>query len=1803
MIARNRCRDADTCHFEWFGYHINQDDPFDPRNDQLFTRQDQRSADIVDTTYQTWWGYNEYGEPTGEVYPKTPDFPNGRTIFRTYTDGTEDAVGGGKTPAGLVKTEKDARGNVTSNRYTAAGDLAETVEPEGLIERYTHDVLGRLLTRTEISDSQPGGVTTTYTYDALGNETSQTGPGVRNEVTGVTHTTQTRTTYDPDSLPLTETVADTTGGDPDRTTTYTYDDHGRVATQTGPEGGEERYSYDATGARTGLVDVLGNTYTFTYTPRGQLATTTLKDFVDNPNDPAEPRDVVLESLAYDPGGRLASRTDAMGRTLRYTYYGDDLTHQVIADGVRLNDSAAPRDVVLETRAYDPAGNLTTQITGGGKTRIDYTYDQAGRRTAQIVDPEGLARRTEFAYDADDNIIRQTLTTGGNRTEEIRYAYDGMGRPIRETVENGDEDPTSTVTRDDRGLVVASVDPRGNAPGVDPAQYRTTLRYDVVGQLVEAVQPQVNVERRGGTPAPHRPVTRYGYNTAGERTHVTDPEGRTVTTAYDRDGRPRSVTSPSYTPPGGSSITPKVTAEYDEAGQLVKQTDARGNTRHFGYDQLGRLVRTSDPQIGDADPGTVRYYFDLVGEQLAVVDQTGARAEATYDDLGRPVTSTIVERRPTPAAHTTRMAYDDADDLTTVTAPTGGVTRHVHNAAGERTETVEPQGGKTTFAYDMAGRTTKVTDPLGKASVIEYDLAGRETATKDLDDTGTVVRTLRTGYDLAGNPTSETGGEGHTIRRAFDAADRLTEIVEPVADGQTITTRFGYDASGAQTRLTDGRGNTTIAAYNTLGLVESITEPATTRHPDAADRTWTTGYDAAGNAVSETAPGGVRVTRTFDELDRLTKQSGIGAEADTADKTYEYDLAGRRIAASAPGGKITYSYNDRGLPLRITDAKNRTTAFDYDPSGRLTGRTDAAGAATFGYDNGDRLTSVTDPVTGTAMTMAYDDADRLTGVNYGANGAKRTVDYDALDRPIKDEVTTPGSATLTSIGYEYDRDDNLIAKTTTGITGAGRNTYTYDHAGRLTSWTAPAGNRTDYEWDAAGNRTRAGADGFTYDERNRLLTGGTKSYTYTPRGTLATETSGGTTRTQRFDAFDQLINDGPLTYAYDALDRIAERTQDGNTTAYLYAGDQNDVVATANEGGVVSAAYGRDPAGDLLGMREQGAATLALTDRHDDVIATLAPNGTQLTGSTAYGPFGEILSEAGDDYDLGYQSEFTDPDSGRVNMHARWYQPDIGSFISRDTFDRDPDSSIAANRYGYGDAAPLDNTDPTGNCPFCVAAGAVGLRLGIKYGPRAARWGWNKYGSRLTRTVKNIFNRNKPPKGRPNVTRPASNPARNLRAAIKEGQKRYRAWKKAWDQGQARYRAWKRAWDRGQARYRAWKKAWDQGQARYRAWKKEWDRGYQRYKQSQKELAKRNKIRETIEKRVEAVEGVQDGVSAIRDAAENGFQMEDALDVVGAIGGVGRRGPPGNVRGDRTPAGTASCSPARRNSFVAGTQVLMADGTQKSIEKVRVGDKVVATDPETGRSATKPVTETISGQGDKQLVRIAVDLEGDSGQRTDVIIATDEHPFWVENARAWVNAGDLRAGTWLRSSAGTWVQVTAVKTWTQHRRVYNLTVADVHTYHVVVGTQALLVHNTNADDDECAGKATVYLHPKDPETDIGHASIRIDGPNESLHIHQVAPGGMDGPTYVQRWRGPVPEGSEAYTYDLPNANRALRQAHGALSLSSGRDRQSLGRYNIATNSCVTVCGTMLNHGGVPGVPRNSAKIILWLKGLPYDDLPD
>ncbi|MFG1824478.1 DNRLRE domain-containing protein [Microbispora bryophytorum] len=1312
LLARTVCRTSGSCGTEYLTYHVNADDLFDPRNDQVVEYRDRRSSDEDDDTYLTTIEYDQYGDKVKQTGPATGGFPSGRAAGWAYTDGTEQAEGGGTTPAGLLKSEKRPNGAETTYRYRSNGDLAETTDAAGLVTRFGYDALGRKTSQTVVPAAEPDGVTTSYAYDGLGRVVKATGPGVANEVTSATHTAEVRTAYDVDGNVLTSTLDDLTGSDPDRVTTYTYDTLGRVKTMTGPEGGITQYSFDATGALVSATSPAGTQLQFGYTPRGEKATITVKNWTGSLTAPQPATDVVLASYAYDPGGRLASETDTMGRTTRYTYWDDDLVSQKIADDARLNGSTTPRDVVLASYEYDWAGNPVKTVTGGGKTRTDYVYDAANLLTSQTLDPGGLGRRASYEYDANGNVISTTKTAAGtSRTERARAEFDDANRRIKQIVENGETDLITSWKYDDRGLVTEATSPRGNASGADRFDHTTLNRYDAVGRLVETKQPPVAVEHGGGSPADQRPVIRYGYNTAGEQTDVLDPEGRAGSAEYDRAGQRTSQKSPSYTPPGGSAITPVTAYGYDAAGRLTTITDPRGNVTTNTYDALDRLVRvTQPPAAGGATPGHTDYTYTLNGELLSITDPTGARKEATYDDLGRQITSTVIERQPTTATLTSYSTYDDAGNLLTEKRPGGDTTTATVNPAGELTELTDPLGDTTTFDFDLAGRQTKVTDPLGDTDSITYDLAGHPTAVKELDADGATVRTRSIGYDLDGNPTSRTDAEGHTLTYAFDALGRITRMVEPVSAEDSITTSFGYDAAGARIRYTDGRGNATVTTYNSLGLVESVIEPATAQHPDLADRTWTTIYDAAGNPVKQVQPGGVTMTNTFDNLNRLTQQAGSGGgAAPTAPKTFGYDLAGRAVSA----GDLAFTLNDRGQILKTTKGGVDQATFGYDANDRLVQRGDAAGTTTFTWDGKDRLKTTADPLTGVTVSYGYDKADRLTSETYGEGGSQRSYGYDALDRVTSDVLKTGGGAELASITYGYDKEDRLTSKLTSGTTGAGGNGYTYDFAGRLTSWTDPSSATTTYEWDASGNRTRAGNDTFTYDERNRLTSGAGVSYTYTPRGTLASASKDGAVRAFSFDAFDRMVGDGNADYTYDALDRMTGRTKGGATTTYVYADLSNDLVAVTDAAGAAQETYSRGAFGDVLSAKiGTGTAQFQMADRHGDIVAAFTAEAMSLAGSTAYDPFGKVTTSTGTQPQLGYQSEWTDADTGQVNMHARWYQPGTGTFTSRDTANLDPVPSVQANRYTYAGASPLNYIDPTGHqqVEVCLSGFSCGTGL-------------------------------------------------------------------------------------------------------------------------------------------------------------------------------------------------------------------------------------------------------------------------------------------------------------------------------------------------------------------------------------------------------------------------------------------------------------------------------------------------------------
>ncbi|MET7457029.1 RICIN domain-containing protein [Streptomyces sp. NPDC005574] len=143
-----------------------------------------------------------------------------------------------------------------------------------------------------------------------------------------------------------------------------------------------------------------------------------------------------------------------------------------------------------------------------------------------------------------------------------------------------------------------------------------------------------------------------------------------------------------------------------------------------------------------------------------------------------------------------------------------------------------------------------------------------------------------------------------------------------------------------------------------------------------------------------------------------------------------------------------------------------------------------------------------------------------------------------------------------------------------------------------------------------------------------------------------------------------------------------------------------------------------------------------------------------------------------------------------------------------------------------------------------------------------------------------------------------------------------------------------------------------------------------------------------------------------------------------------------------------------DSFPGTTRVLMADGTTKEIKDVRIGDAVLATDPESGLTETRTVSRTIYTPDDTDFAAITIDV-GNAR-----ITATQHHPFWSPSAHRWIDGGDLRPGQTLRTSSGATVTVLRVHTFHRLHSAYNLTVDRLHTYYVLAGTTPVLVHNAN-----------------------------------------------------------------------------------------------------------------------------------------------
>ncbi len=1710
----------------------------DPRWDKPLTKVDPRAGLYWAPSYITEYTYNE----AGQLLTQTAPAPELGKVTNTYSGDSEPGVDGGTIPSGLPLSTKDAASKTTSFAYFKSGDLARVTEPSGLVTKFGYDRLGRTVTKTEVWGGRE--TTTTYTYDEQSRVIKTLMPGHRDAVSGVDHQQQVVQTYDVDGNVATTEVADALGNDAARLTSYEYDDHNRMTRVTDPSGNEVAYEYDQFGNQTSMVDAGGTRTEFAYTARNKIAEVRLRD----PDSTESSGFLVTMAYAYDAAGRLVATYDAMGRKVTIDYFHDDLVAKKTLTTFKRPGETQETPYVLEAYTYDKAGSVITEKTGNGSRQVTYTRDELGRVKTQTVGVAPLTRKTTYTYDLAGN-VSQVDTTGDKSnvswattdTSSVAYGYDAAGRQTSETVTLPSGTATTTTAYDALGHITKVVSPRGNVAGANPDDYATTFSYDDAGNRTKVTAPPTLREEYGTAAATVSATEEIGYDTFGSPVASRDALGRVSSVEYDKRGLPVKQVAPSYTAPGTSTpVVPVTTIDYDANGNQTKVTDPRGSETRFDYDRLGRVVRVDAPAHDNDDRAVTTYDYTRTGQVRRVEGPLGTKVESTYDDLDRPVTSTVFETTPVADTFTTAYTYDDASNVTEITSPQLNKTTSTYDALGQLLTVKDPAGVQSAFGYDGAGRQVSVKDALGRVSRTDYDVAGRMTASTQLSASGTEGPKQTYGYDVEGNLTTSTPAGSPASTYEWDAASRLKKQVEPAGAGSTITTSFGYDAAGNRTRFTDGRGNETWYQYGTFGL-ESVIEPATLAHPALADRRWQTRYDPTGLPVQLTAPGGVTRQRAFDAAGRLVSETGSGAEAATASRTLTYDLLGRLTSASTPAGTNTYAYDQRGQLLEAAGPSGAAT-FSYDRDGQLAKRTDSSGTSIFGYTQG-QLTSVTDGSSGAQVALTYDTTGAPATINYGA-GRVRTFGYDAFGRQASDVLRNNGGQTVASTAYEYNAKGNVSRKTTTGVSGAADNTYTYDDAARLTSWSVAGGATTTYAWDASGNRTKVNGATATYDQRNRLVSDNGTDYSYSPRGSLKSRTNGSTTEAFTFDAFDRMISQGAKNYSYDAFDRVA---QAGGKT-FAYAGLDDDVVGDG------TSTFGRGPGGGVISEKSGTRNRMLLSDQHGDVTGGFDPADTTLSAlpdSRTFDPWGKKTATQGVDSAAGFQGSWTDPTTGEINMKARWYSATSGTFDSRDTASYSSGPSILANKYTYAAGDPVTLNDPDGNWPSCgicnkvkdkvsstVSSAASSVKhyasSAYKYASSAAskvygygkaavnaiadagRWIYDKAKAGLN-AVKNAFNatvnwaKDKISDGIEWAKKKAAEAAAAAhRAAVALTEKT-----KAVIEHAAKYNplpAIKAAVAPVYAGLKTVVSAVANAPARI----------VQATVDVVKTTAKQvQAIYETTVKAVgKVVESVSTAVSAAGDWVKDNWKTIASVAagiavgaactaltagagsvacamlgtaVTGAVGGAldcsgGKSMAACMAKGavdavvapvkdavgcvtDPTISGCVSTAlsvlPAAGSKvggkfaekylkkldggcscFAAGTKVTTAKG-DKPIEKVKVGDKVVARDMVTGKKRLRTV-KAVSSHVDTRMMTLVV-----AGEKIRV---TTEHPFHTD--QGWVSSGDLEVGDKVTLIDGGTAAITSITYDSKPTRVYNFEVEGDHNYAVTAA--GVLVHNSACD---------------------------------------------------------------------------------------------------------------------------------------------
>jgi RHS repeat-associated protein len=182
-----------------------------------------------------------------------------------------------------------------------------------------------------------------------------------------------------------------------------------------------------------------------------------------------------------------------------------------------------------------------------------------------------------------------------------------------------------------------------------------------------------------------------------------------------------------------------------------------------------------------------------------------------------------------------------------------------------------------------------------------------------------------------------------------------------------------------------------------------------------------------------------------------------------------------------------------------------------------------------------------------------------------------------------------------------------------------------------------------------------------------------------------------------------------TFTYDGENRPLTITQNANVSAFSYGPDGErasksfGVATTRYFGGAELLVDAVNPSGLLTSYLGGGAKRVGLVTswshqdqlRSNRVMSFMA--GGAATTKHDYGPYGAPLASNGSTIlnTKAYINERYDAETGLQYLHARYYDPNLGRFLTPDTYDP-ANPAVDTNRYAYAGNDPINSSDPSGH---------------------------------------------------------------------------------------------------------------------------------------------------------------------------------------------------------------------------------------------------------------------------------------------------------------------------------------------------------------------------------------------------------------------------------------------------------------------------------------------------------------------------